>query len=316
MSVSFSVVIVTHLGGPLLEACLASVYAQSELPSALLVVVSNHALSVGAPSLQLGENVGYARAANAGVAAVEGDVLLLNDDTRLDPECLAALARARRREGLYAPRIVLADGTERLDNLGHGFFPDGFVWARGRLGPTAPPPGVPGAASGAAVLVTRSTWNDLGGFDARFGAYGEDIDLSLRWMRRGGGVVPVPDAVVYHHLGATYGRTGPEKLRQIERNRVRSAVRSLPWTALVSMPVWTTARLALFATLAARGHGPGQDVGNDARLAAVLGILDGVRDAPEWWADRRAERPTWRRGEVAMWRALWRGRARWEDVRR
>jgi GT2 family glycosyltransferase len=39
--------------------------------------------------------VGFARAANAGVAAAPpGEILLLNDDTVLDPGCLAALAAA------------------------------------------------------------------------------------------------------------------------------------------------------------------------------------------------------------------------------
>lgn len=312
-----SVVIVTHRGGPLLAACLASLRAQTHAPHEVLVVVSNDAeVPVEGPALQLRENVGYARASNAGIAATAGEPLLLNDDTRLDPGCLAALAAAFRGEGVYQPRIRLADGTERLDNVGHGLFPDGAVWARGRGGPDVPLPGAAGGFSGAAVLFARSTWNALGGFDPRFGSFGEDVDLSLRLLRRGVPVTPVPDALVWHHLGATWGRTSPEKLRAIERNRLRAAVRSLPLTALATMPLWTGARYATFAALAAAGRGPGEGVGAEARRAALIGLAEGLRDAPTWWRDRRADRSTWRRGELGTWRALWAARARWSDVAR
>lgn len=305
--------IVTHRADGLLDACLDSLRRQSRPPAAILVVVSNTPRPIAAPSLQLGENVGFARAANAGFAATTGDVLLLNDDTVLHPDCLAALAHAWTDPGIYQPRILLADGSG-LDNLGHGFFPDGFVWARGRNGPPAPPRGVPGGFSGAAVGISRTVWDDLGGFDARFDSYGEDVDLSLRWMRRGGSITPVPAAVVHHHLGATYGRSGADKVRRIERNRVRAAVRSLPASALISMPFWTGARLLAFGALAAGGQGPGRTLAPGAARAALAGLVDGVRDVPEWWGERRGDQPRWARGEIAMWRALWRGRVHWEDV--
>ncbi|MDP2305245.1 MAG: glycosyltransferase family 2 protein [Pseudomonadota bacterium] len=332
-------VIVTHAGGRLLAECIASLAAQTRPPDEVLVVVSrDDVLPVeGAPALQLRANVGYARAANAGIAATSGEPLLLNDDTRLDPGCLAALAAAfegpsegasvgasaragPRGAGVYQPRIVLADGSGRLDNLGHGLFPDGAVWARGRNGPLDAladrSSGGPGGFSGAAVLFARATWDALGGFDARFGSFGEDVDLSLRLLRRGIAITPVPDAVVHHHLGATWGRASAEKLHAIERNRVRAAVRSLPLTALLSMPAWTAGRYALYAALAARGRGPGDGVGSEARRAAIAGLAAGVRDAPTWWQARREDRRSWTRGEFATWRALWAGRARWEDVGR
>jgi GT2 family glycosyltransferase len=311
-------VIVTHLGGPLLAECLASLAAQTRPPDEVLVVVSaDDTVPVdGADALQLRANVGYARAANAGIAATAGEPLLLNDDTRLAPGCLAALAAAYAGPGVYQPRIRLADGSGRLDNVGHGLFPDGAVWARGRNGPDAPIAGAPGGFSGAAVLFSRETWEALGGFDPRFGSFGEDVDLSLRLLRRGIPITPVPDAVVEHHLGASWGRTGAAKLHAIERNRVRAAVRSLPITALLSMPAWTAGRYALFAALAARGRGPGEAVGPEAQRAALAGLAAGVRDAPTWWAERRADRASWTRGELATWRALWASRARWEDIGR
>ncbi len=313
-----SAVVVTHAGGRLLDECLASLSRQSRKADETLVVVSNHRLPVtGAPALQLHTNVGYARAANAGARETTGEILLLNDDTRLDPGCIAALAGAWQGPGVYQPRIRLADGSGRLDNIGHGFFPDGAVWARGRNGPDATSlPGAPGGFSGAAVLIARSTWNALGGFDERYGSFGEDVDLSLRLLRRGVDVRPVPEALVEHHLGATWGRVSPEKLRLIERNRVRAAVRSLPLSALAAMPVATAARYAAFAGLAAVGRGPGEKVSLVAQLSALRGMVEGALDAPTYWRERRADASDWSLGEWAMLGRLWTARARWRDVSR
>ncbi len=313
-----SAIVVTHAGGRLLEENLASLAAQRVRVDETLVVVSNRRMAIeGAPALQLHNNVGYARAANAGVRETSGEILLLNDDTRLDPGCIAALHAAWRGAGVYQPRIRLADGSGRLDNLGHGFFPDGAVWARGRNGPDRDElPGSPGGFSGAAVLIARSLWTALGGFDERFGSFGEDVDLSLRMLRRGVRVTAVPGAVVEHHLGATWGRVSAEKLRLIERNRVRAAVRSLPLSALLALPALTAARYAAFAALAATGKGPGDKVGLVAQLSAVRGMVEGALDAPSYWRERQADASTWSVGELEMLRTLWGTRARWEDVSR
>ncbi len=311
-------VIVTHRCDALVDACVQSLLGQTRVPDDILVVVSSEgrpAVPSGARALHLGANLGYARAANAGAEATTGDLLLLNDDTRLLPDAVARLEAARGAEGAYVPRIRLADGSGRLDNQGHGVFPDGFVWARGRDtiddGRALLPPG---AFSGAAVWITRSAWRATGGYDPRFDSFGEDVDLSLRFLRRGFVIRAVPEALVEHHLGATYGRFGPDKIRRIERNRVRAAVRSLPVGLLLTLPLWTGARLAVFAALAASGRGPGASVPPEARRAAVQGLVEGMADAPTWWRDRTSDAPEWALGERAMLRAMWDGRARWEDV--
>lgn len=311
-----SAIVVTHRADPLLADCLASLAAQTRPPDEVLVVVSNTPRAVDAPALQLGANLGYARAANAGVAATRGEVLLLNDDTRLAPDCLAALEAAWVGPGVYQPHILLADGSGRMDNAGLGFLPDGSVWARGRNGPPRPFPSAPGSFSGAAVLVARSTWESVGGFDERLGNFGEDVDLSLRLHRRGVPMISVPDARVEHHLGASWGRVSAEKIRLIERNRVRAAARSLPAAALLALPATTALRYAMLAGLGARGRGPGSDVPAGARLAAVRGFAEGLLDVPTWLADRRRDAPGWSRGELDMLAVLWRGRARWEDLAR
>ncbi len=51
----------------------------------------------------------------------------------------------------------------------------------------------------------RRLFEELGGFDARF-ITAEDIDLNLRAVRSGASIRYAPDAVVYHHMRATFVR--------------------------------------------------------------------------------------------------------------
>ncbi|MCB9792914.1 MAG: glycosyltransferase [Alphaproteobacteria bacterium] len=58
-----------------------------------------------------GENLGFARAANAGLREAQGEaVLLLNDDTRPLPGFVDALREAAQTPGIHQPRILLLDG--------------------------------------------------------------------------------------------------------------------------------------------------------------------------------------------------------------
>ena len=235
-----SALIITHRGGALLARGLAALRPQLGPLDTLHVAVSNvpgaadlsACAAFGAEVLHLGENVGFAKAANLGLAAcARALILLLNDDTAPLPGFIDALrAAAAARPGLYQPRILLSDGSGRLDNTGHGLFPDGFNWARGREDHDSAAydlPGEVGACSGAALLVHRDVLDAIGPFDEDLEAFGEDVDLSLRARRRGFPLIYVPEARIVHDLGATYGRYTPRKVFLVERNRVRAAIRAV-----------------------------------------------------------------------------------------
>jgi GT2 family glycosyltransferase len=319
------VVVVTHLGGPLLRAGLGALVPQLGPDDRVLVVVSADPgtadvgeLPARVELLALGENPKYAAAANRGFAWSRAPwVLLLNDDTHAQPGFLDALRQGAHEPGLYQPRILLADASGRLDNVGHGLFPDGFNWARGREAPDAAAydqPGTVGACSGAAVLLHRRVLDQLGGFDADLVAFGEDVDLSLRARRAGFPLRYLPDARIAHHLGASYGRYGPDKIYLVERNRVRLAARSLPWTAVASMPVWTAVRLAGLGLSGAAGRGWAARVPAGAKRAALRGVRDGVLSLPDALRKRRADAQGWRVSDAQMWGHLWRERVRVRDL--
>lgn len=320
-AVRVEVVIVSHLGGPLLEACVDALRSQEPRPARVHVVLSNDR-SVPVPAdidpLQLGANPGFAVAANVGLTAASGAdlVVLLNDDTRARPGFLAALRDAHLQHGraILQPRILLADGSRRNDNLGHHLFPDGFNLARGRGSQSAELPGRVGAFSGAAVAFCGEVLREVGHFDEDLEAFGEDVDLSLRAHRRGVPLLAVPGACIEHELGATYGRTNPRKVFLVERNRLLAAVRSLPASALATMPVWTGLRMGLLAVAAARGQGIGAGVGLRGAGAVLAGGVAGVLGVPGALRKRSQDRPRWQTTDREMWRHLAQARVRWSDV--
>jgi GT2 family glycosyltransferase len=322
-----SVVVVTCFGGPWLARCIASLHAQS-LPPQRIVVAVSHARPLAVPEgpevVRHPEPAGFAPTANLGLATIpSGPVIVLNDDTEAAPTFVEAMARAARTHGpgIYQPRIVLADspdGIERIDNTGHRLFLDGFNLGRERGLPahrsSAPPCGEVGAFSGAAVLFTREVLDATAGFDADFEAYGEDLDLSLRARRRGFRIRFVDDARIRHALGASYGRTGARKVFLIERNRTRAALRSLPTAAVLTLPVWTTLRLAALGTGAAFGRGVGAGVGVRGSLAALAGGLAALTTVPDALRKRAADRPHWTTSDREMWGHLVRHHARPDDL--
>jgi len=333
-----SAVVVTHLGGDLLQGCLAALADQAEPPEEVVVATSGPRVPVDAALARSGVPARvvrrpaashYAPTANAGLAAARGDLLfVLNDDVRVRPGCLATLRRAARdgpaRQGMarphpaiLQPRILLADGSGRLDNVGHGLFPDGFNLARGRGAPDGPSfdaAGSVGAVSGAAFLLPRAVLERVGPFDEALGAFGEDLDLSLRAVRRGVPLRVVPEARVEHVLGASYGRNGLRKVFLVERNRTRAALRSLPATACLGLPLSTALRWGLLAAAALSGRGLGAGLPPAAAAAAMAGALAGFAGAPGALARRRRDAAGWTLGETAMWRHLWRERVRLADL--
>ena len=151
-------------------------------------------------------------------------------------------------------------------------------------------------------------------FDEDLESYGEDVDLSLRARRRGFRLRYVPQARIAHLLGATHGRYGARKCYLVERNRVRAAVRSLPWTALVTMPAWTGLRVTGLALAALGGHGWGARVERTAAPAALAGMLSGLAHVPDALAKRAQDAQAWRVDEREMWGHLLRHRVRARDL--
>jgi GT2 family glycosyltransferase len=172
--------------------------------------------------LEPGENLGFAGGCNFGAAEATGDVLVfLNPDTVVGPNALRQLARTLEDStvGVAMARLRLLDDPEVLNSGGTVVHVSGLAWA-GRFGEPAESLAYVedvAAASGAALAITRRTFDALGGFTGEFFMYQEDVELSWRAHLAGLRVVVDPAADVYHEY--EFGRH-PAKLALLERNRL------------------------------------------------------------------------------------------------
>ena len=223
-----ALVTVTHDSAGEVATLLAS--AARHLPGAEVVVVdsgsSDDSLEVakahGARTIAL-DNVGYGRAANAGVETVERPVtVVLNPDVEVVDSSLADLAEELARTGeperLLVPAVVLADGS-RQDVAQHEpatlpLFASALVPpaalprpARTALDPwRAAAPRRVGWPVGACLAARTATLRSLGPFDRDIFLYGEDLDLGLRAADAGVETWFWPDARVLHKRAHTTKR--------------------------------------------------------------------------------------------------------------
>ncbi len=158
---------------------------------------------------------------NLGTAATTGEyVLNVNPDAIADPGAVSALvafADVRSRSGIAGPRMRWPDGSWQPSRRR---FPTvrGTLVRRTPLRRFRPPyetqrehyalderPEVPVQADwmlGAFLLMRRTMLEEIGGWDAGFRHYCEDIDLCYRAAQAGWERWYVPDAVVTHAYAA------------------------------------------------------------------------------------------------------------------
>jgi GT2 family glycosyltransferase/glycosyltransferase involved in cell wall biosynthesis len=226
-----AIVTVTHNSAPELQRLLASV--RRHLPGTRTIVVDSGsqdeslALARGAEStmvIDLGRNVGFGTACNAGVGAVEEPLtVLLNPDVELIDDSLLRLAASQLGRGmperLLAPRVLLSDGR-RQDNV-HPAPASAADLVRSLVAPGILPRPLAlalapwraeqarrvGWAVGCALLARTETLRALGPFDERFFLYGEDLDLGLHAAERGIETWFHPEARVLHERAHASARS-------------------------------------------------------------------------------------------------------------
>jgi N-acetylglucosaminyl-diphospho-decaprenol L-rhamnosyltransferase len=235
-------VIVTHNSRDEIGPCLASVRGQTTPHPIEVVVVDNAStddtvalVRTGFPRvrvIQTGGNVGFSRANNLGAAHARGAfLLLLNPDTVVPDGAVQTLLEtlgAHPEAAVAGPRLVDGDGRPEL-SFGPPISPWGELWQKvllslynrrvpfveryiERLTRT---PGPRAWLTGACLLIRRTDWDAVGGFDERFFLYTEDVDLCVVLRGRGRVAWFAPDAEVRHLRGRSAARNPlAERLRR------------------------------------------------------------------------------------------------------
>jgi GT2 family glycosyltransferase len=204
----------------------------------------------GVPHVSLPRNLGFAPAVNLGVARTSAaSVLVLNADTELEPGCVAALWAALEAEpalGGVQPRILQLEAAAKSDvdgarvySVGQALTMGGRATEEGAGEAQRPEHRVrrePFGVCGAACLLRRELFTELRGYDERYFAFYEDVDLNVRARIAGWGFAYVPNAIVWHHGNASwtsgFARPNAENARLVARNRLATQVKFMPLRAL------------------------------------------------------------------------------------
>jgi GT2 family glycosyltransferase len=164
-----------------------------------------------APAIRLPTNSGFAAAANRGVAAARGDIiLLLNSDAVVQPGALRALVAAfdDPRLGVGGAQLLNEDGTPQWSGGPTPTFPWLLAVVSGLGAVLGRRRGRPGGGavdwvSGAAMAFRAEVWRQAGPLDERFRFYCQDLELCLRARAAGWDVRVIAEARVVHARGAT-----------------------------------------------------------------------------------------------------------------
>lgn len=256
-----SIIIVNWNGRKYLRDCLPTLMAQA-YPHKEVIVVDNGSSDDSvrfvkekyAHKLKLIEgekNLGFAEANNIGILQAKGKyVLVLNNDTEMDKNCLDELLKiveADEKIGMCAPKILMQSDRKRIDSAGLLLYPDGLSRGRGRLEIDC------GQydeleevifPSGCCGLYRRRMLEEIGLFDKNFFMCVEDTDLGLRAKLAGWRCIYVPSAVIFHKYSATMGEHSSLKAFLVERNRIWTIIKIFPLPLLLLSFYYTIKRYA------------------------------------------------------------------------
>ena len=191
----------------------------------------------------LDKNYGFADGYNRAFAQLEGYeyYVLLNSDVECTPhwvEPIEAMMDAQKDIAVVQPKLLMFDQKDTFEYAGGaGGFIDsyGYPFCRGRLFNTLEKD--LGQyddvcdifwATGAAMFVRASVWNEIGGLDGDFFAHMEEIDFCWRVHNAGYRVSYCPQSVLYHVGGGTLPKSNPFKTQLNFRNNLSMLYKNLP----------------------------------------------------------------------------------------
>jgi GT2 family glycosyltransferase len=202
------------------------------------------------------ENTGYSGGCRIGAAQATGDYLaFVNSDAIVAPDALSKTVAVAAEEGVGAAMasIRLADDPNLINTSGNPLHFTGLSWAGGNGEPAtahAQRRSVP-SLSGCCFVIGRDLWRELDGFPAKYFAYHEDTELSLRLWQRGLRPQYVPDAVARHHYEFSRNQ---RKLYLVERNRLITLLTAYEGRTLVVLaPVLLLTEVAMLIAALAGG---------------------------------------------------------------
>jgi GT2 family glycosyltransferase len=281
-----SIILVSYNTKRMTLECLNSIYNEVHYPNFEIIIVDNSSTDESAAAIKqnfpdlkliaLDENVGFGAANNLAAKTAQGEyLLLLNTDTLLLDDAvdhLLEFARTTPDAGLWGGRTLFSDGSLNPPSCWgrltlwsvfcavtglRALFPNSMLFNSGSYGGwqrnTVREVDI---IAGCFVLIRRTIWDRLGGFDPVFFMYGEDADLCLRAKALGYRPMITPDAAIVHYAGASEPMLARKEARMLAakvtliKRYWPEPKRTLGWLLLGALPY---SRAVIYSALAAWG---------------------------------------------------------------
>jgi GT2 family glycosyltransferase len=269
---NLSVIIVNWNVRDLLRNCLQSLVDSDPAGLTTEIIVVDSASTDNSPQMVRQEfpqvrlvtsdqNLGYARGNNLGIQAALGRYLLmLNPDTVVEPAALSQLVDlmdARPLVGAVGPQLCWPDGTvqssrRRFPTLGSLFwestllgqwFPNNrFIRRYHKLDEPVDHLQQVDWIVGAAILIRRETWQQVGPLDETFFMYFEETDWCYRCVEAGWEIYYLPAAKVTHYEGKSSEQVTAQRTIRFQRSKLRYTQKYFGsgWAVTLRLFLWTT----------------------------------------------------------------------------
>jgi len=211
-------IIIVNLNGKIhLEKCLASLM-KINYKNYEIILVDNNSTDTSVeyvkntyPAItiiKLNDNYGFAEPNNIGAKNAKGDLFLfLNNDTEVEPNFIGEMVKVLQQDSkisicqslLLKPNGEVDSCGDFIDTIGRAYSSKDKVKEVRKIL----------SARGASMMIRKESFWDLGGFDKKFFASFEDVDLGWRAWIWGYQIVLVPNSVVYHKVGETVKQNLP-----------------------------------------------------------------------------------------------------------
>jgi GT2 family glycosyltransferase len=239
-----AVIVITYNGKQHLEECIEALLKQTSENFTIYLIDnastdgSSLFVSKKYPQvkvIQHEKNYGFAEGYNRAIKYVNSKyIALLNDDTKVDPKWLEELTKAIKQDSkifavgskifFYTHPTLLQNAGVKPTLIGTGIdvgYGSQDIPEYNQMKPV-------GAVCGGAMMLRRKIFGELGGFDSRYFAYFEDVDLCWRGWLQGYKTLYVPTAKVFHKFGGSWG--GPNSYNRIyygTKNRYANMIKNL-----------------------------------------------------------------------------------------
>ncbi|MFO7862612.1 MAG: glycosyltransferase family 2 protein [Salinivirgaceae bacterium] len=247
-----AIVILNWNGQQMLADFLPSVLRHTDASANQVIVADNASsdnsvdwLKAHYPELriiELDQNYGFAGGYNKALEQIEATYyVLLNSDIEVTANWLPPLLSALENDDQVAavqPKILAYHNKTAFEYAGaSGGYIDkfGYPFCRGRIldtleedrGQYNDPVSIMWA-TGACLAIDAKQFHAVGGFDARFFAHMEEIDLCWRLKNRNFQIKVIPQSTVYHVGGGTLPNNSPRKLFLNYRNNLVLLYKNVP----------------------------------------------------------------------------------------